>query len=74
MGSGVQTGVDSPEASPREQLLEEYANAVRAYQKVVLELQTVELLDPAIFGSLLQRVLAAKGIVNQYRSVYGHAV
>jgi hypothetical protein len=53
----------APESS-----LEAYANAVRLYQSVVLELQDVESQDPVIRGHILERAAEAKEIVNYYRS------
>jgi hypothetical protein len=44
--------------------------AVRAYQDVVLELQSAESLDPAALQPVLKRAAAAKGVVNQYRNAH----
>ena len=51
----------------RESSLEAYANAVRMYQGIVLELQDAQLQDPATRGNILERAAAAKEMANQYR-------
>lgn len=53
--------------------LEAYAQAVRAYQEVVLELQDATSSNPEMLGVVLQKAEAAKKTVNRYRaSYYGH--
>jgi hypothetical protein len=54
----------------RQSSLEAYANAVRLYQSIVLELQDVTSQDPAIQGNILGRAAAAKEAVRSYRSAY----
>jgi hypothetical protein len=70
--SGLGVPVSSPSGNSNEHFLEEYAKAVRAYQDVVLELQIADLLDRAKSDGILQRAVAAKGIVNHYRGAYRH--
>jgi len=53
--------------------LEAYAQAVRAYQEVVLELQDATSSNPEMLGVVLQKAEAAKQTVKRYRaSYYGH--
>jgi hypothetical protein len=54
----------------REHSLEAYANAVRTYQDAVLALQDLKLEQPAVHGSVLERLEAAKQEVNYYRSSF----
>jgi CHASE3 domain sensor protein len=48
--------------------LEAYAQAVRLYQQVVLELQDTTSNNPEVLGAVLQKAEAAKERVNRYRT------
>jgi hypothetical protein len=50
--------------------LEAYAQAVRAYQDAVLELQRTSSNNPEVLGAILERAAAAKQAVNRYRGSY----
>ena len=65
---------DSHNGREHAKALEAYANAVRMYQDVVLELQESVSLDPASLGSVLERAAAAKAMVNRYRSAHRQAI
>ncbi len=68
--SNLEDRVGSPVACGHEHALEAYANAVRLYQNVVLELQNAGSLDASSLGSVLERAEAAKAVVNCYRGAH----
>jgi hypothetical protein len=53
-----------------EQSLEEYAQAVRVYQAIVLELQDASSDDPEVLSVVLRKAVAAQQAVNHYRTAY----
>jgi CHAD domain-containing protein len=50
--------------------LEAYAEAVRAYQEIVLELQDMSSTNSDVLGAVLQKAEAAKEAVKRYRASY----
>lgn len=66
---GVSRNLVSPFGVGRDlSTLEAYAQAVRAYQDIVLELQYTIPSNPELLGSVLKKAKAAKETVNRYRS------
>ena len=68
--AGVERKTGLSDGKVRENFLEAYANAVRMYQNIVLELQDPESQDAATRGSILKRAEAAKETVKYYRSAF----
>jgi CHASE3 domain sensor protein len=60
----------SPQSRGEDSPLEEYAEAVRAYQEILLELQDTNSEDPEVVDTLLKRAATAKETVNYYRGGY----
>jgi hypothetical protein len=58
----------SPGASADVRTLEAYAQAVRMYQEIVLELQDTSSTNSEVLGAVLQKAEAAKQTVNRYRA------
>ena len=62
--------VDQTPLPARERLLEEYAQAVDSYQRIVMGLSHAPAGDPQAVESLLARADAAKETLNQCRNRY----
>jgi hypothetical protein len=60
----------SSEGYPDVCTLEAYAQAVRVYQEIVLELQDTTWTNPEVLGAVLQKAEVAKETVNRYRASY----
>lgn len=59
-----------PGRSSDESTLEAYAEAVRAYQEIVLQLQDTSSSNPEALGAILHKAEAAKETVKRYRASY----
>ena len=65
-----QTAMRSPLESLDVCTLEGYAEAVRAYQEIVRELQDTSSTNLDALGAVLQKAEAAKETVKRYRASY----